>query len=55
MNKLIFLSCFIFTLVGADNIIFLENGKITGKGTHQELLSFHEGYRVMYQNQLLGG
>ena len=39
----------------ADNIIFLENGKITGKGTHQELLSFHEGYRVMYQNQLLGG
>lgn len=39
----------------ADNIIFLENGKITGKGTHQELLRFHEGYRVMYQNQLLGG
>ena len=33
------------TLKGAHRILFLDNGEITGLGTHRELLASHEGYR----------
>lgn len=42
------------TIKKADNIIFIEDGKITGMGTHNELLNVHQRYKEMYQNQLLG-
>lgn len=33
------------TIIDSDCIFFVENGRITGSGTHQELLNSHEMYR----------
>ncbi|MFF2530729.1 ABC transporter ATP-binding protein [Brevibacillus sp. NPDC058079] len=41
------------TVVEADQIIFLEKGKITGMGTHEELFQTHEMYRELASQQLL--
>ncbi|OLS35056.1 multidrug ABC transporter permease [Alkalihalophilus pseudofirmus] len=40
------------TIVHADKIIFIEKGKITGIGTHQELISTHDLYREFAEQQL---
>ena len=40
------------TVVNADQIVFLDHGKITGIGTHQELLKTHEMYREFSTQQL---
>ncbi|MEC2073348.1 ABC transporter ATP-binding protein [Alkalihalophilus marmarensis] len=40
------------TIVHADKIIFIEKGKITGIGTHQELVSSHDLYREFAEQQL---
>lgn len=40
------------TIVDADQIIFIEKGRITGSGTHQELLSEHELYQKFAEQQL---
>lgn len=40
------------TVVNADQIIFMEKGRITGKGTHEELLRDHELYREFAEQQL---
>lgn len=40
------------TVVDADRIIVLENGKIAGVGTHQELLKENEVYREIVESQL---
>jgi len=40
------------TIVDADQIIFIENGKITGMGKHEELLKKHELYRNYAEQQL---
>lgn len=40
------------TIVHADQIIFIEDGTITGKGTHQELLTQHALYRSFAEQQL---
>ncbi|WP_372508769.1 ABC transporter ATP-binding protein [Pseudalkalibacillus decolorationis] len=40
------------TVVNADQIVFLEKGKITGVGTHEELLRNHELYREFAIQQL---
>ncbi|UOQ83700.1 ABC transporter ATP-binding protein [Gracilibacillus salinarum] len=40
------------TIVHADQIVFIENGEITGKGTHQELLANHALYRSFAEQQL---
>jgi ATP-binding cassette subfamily B protein AbcA/BmrA len=40
------------TIVHADKIIFIEKGKITGIGTHQELVSTHDLYREFAEQQL---
>lgn len=40
------------TIVDADKIIFIENGQITGEGTHQELMETHDLYRKFAEQQL---
>lgn len=40
------------TVVNADQIIFMEKGRITGRGTHEELLREHELYREFAEQQL---
>jgi ATP-binding cassette subfamily B protein AbcA/BmrA len=40
------------TVVDADQIVFLEKGKVTGTGTHQQLLESHEMYREFATQQL---
>ncbi|EJS68853.1 ABC transporter ATP-binding protein [Bacillus cereus] len=39
------------TIVDADQIIVLEDGRITGFGTHDELLSKHEYYQKVIKQQ----
>ncbi|CAG9620251.1 ABC transporter ATP-binding protein [Sutcliffiella rhizosphaerae] len=40
------------TIVNADKIIFIEKGKITGVGTHQQLVESHKLYREFAEQQL---
>jgi ATP-binding cassette subfamily B protein AbcA/BmrA len=40
------------TIVDADKIIFIEKGRVTGIGTHQELTQSHELYREFAEQQL---
>lgn len=40
------------TIVDADQILFLENGSITGQGTHDELIHSHPLYHSFAQQQL---
>lgn len=40
------------TVVNADQIIFMEKGRITGTGRHEELLQNHELYRQFATQQL---
>ncbi|MNP55959.1 Multidrug resistance ABC transporter ATP-binding/permease protein BmrA [compost metagenome] len=40
------------TVVGADQIVFIEKGKVTGKGTHEQLLQYHAMYRKFATQQL---
>jgi len=40
------------TLMQADNIIVLQDGKITQSGTHEELLQTEGTYRRVYKIQL---
>ena len=49
----------ISTILHADNIIVLDEGKIAGMGTHEELLNSCETYKEIAKSQLsaseLGG
>ncbi|MGN9164800.1 ABC transporter ATP-binding protein [Tissierellaceae bacterium HCP3S3_D8] len=40
------------TIMGADSILVLDNGKIVGQGTHRELLESCKVYREIVQSQL---
>jgi len=40
------------TVIDADQLLFIENGRITGRGTHAELLNSHELYRKFAEQQL---
>ncbi|WP_430787879.1 ABC transporter ATP-binding protein [Virgibacillus flavescens] len=40
------------TIIDADKIIFIESGKVTGIGTHQNLLQTHTLYREFAEQQL---
>ena len=40
------------TIVDADQIIFIEKGRVTGMGTHHELTQSHELYRKFAEQQL---
>ncbi|UTC67174.1 MULTISPECIES: ABC transporter ATP-binding protein [unclassified Treponema] len=41
------------TVTSADKIVFLDGGKITGVGTHEELLKTHALYEKYVNNQLI--
>lgn len=41
------------TVKDVDCIFFLEEGKITGSGTHKELLENHERYARFVQEQMI--
>jgi ABC-type multidrug transport system fused ATPase/permease subunit len=38
----------LLTVTDADQIIYLDQGRITGRGTHDEMLRRHEGYARLY-------
>jgi ATP-binding cassette subfamily B protein AbcA/BmrA len=40
------------TVIDADQLLFIENGEITGRGTHAELMESHELYRQFAIQQL---
>lgn len=40
------------TIVDADKILFIDKGKITGTGTHRELVESHSLYREFAEQQL---
>ncbi|SHF72102.1 ABC transporter ATP-binding protein [Ornithinibacillus halophilus] len=40
------------TIVDADKIIFIENGRVTGSGNHQDLIKTHDLYREFAEQQL---
>ena len=40
------------TIVSANKIIFIEKGRITGEGTHQQLVKTHSLYREFAEQQL---
>jgi len=40
------------TIIDADKIIFIDKGKVTGNGTHQELTNTHKLYQQFAQQQL---
>ncbi|WP_411842400.1 ABC transporter ATP-binding protein [Salinicoccus sp. HZC-1] len=39
------------TVVNSDNIFFIDNGYLTGSGTHSELMGTHEMYRIFTEQQ----
>lgn len=39
------------TIINSDRIFFLDNGYITGEGTHQELIEHHAMYRIFTEQQ----
>ena len=39
------------TVLHADQLLFLEDGRITGRGNHQELLETHDLYREFAAGQ----
>ena len=42
-------------LQNADRIIVMEEGRINGFGTHEELMETNEIYREVYESQTKGG
>lgn len=53
-NKMVFVIAHrLSTVVDADKILVMQEGQITGCGTHQELLSCHEFYKSLVSKQFL--
>ena len=42
----------ISTIMHADQILVLDDGKIVGKGTHEELMKNNEVYRQIAESQI---
>lgn len=40
------------TIMGADQILVLDQGRLTGRGTHQELLENCPAYREIVESQM---
>lgn len=45
----------IASVMDADKIIVMENGRIDGFGTHEELMESNEIYREVYTSQVEAG
>ena len=45
----------ISSVMDADRIIVMEDGKVNGFGTHEELLEQNDIYREVYESQTSGG
>lgn len=45
----------ISTILNADQIVVLKDGRIEGKGTHEELMEGCEVYRAIAESQMKGG
>ena len=45
----------ISSISSADRIIVMDNGRINGFGTHEELLKNNQIYREVYESQTQGG
>ena len=43
------------SLMHADQILFIENGRIVERGTHDELLALGGRYRALYDLQVMSG
>ena len=43
------------SVMDADLIIMMDNGRIADSGTHEELLARNEAYRDLYETQTRGG
>lgn len=39
------------TIINSDNIIFIDNGRLTGSGKHEELIQSHDMYRTFTEQQ----
>ena len=44
----------ISSIQGADNILVLDDGKVNGLGTHEELMETNDLYRDIYETQMKG-
>lgn len=42
----------LFTIFDADNIIVIDDGKISGQGTHENLINSNRIYRELYKKEL---
>ena len=40
------------TVVGADRIMLVDDGKIVATGTHSELLKKNAIYKALYENEM---
>ena len=45
----------ISTILHADQILVMDDGKISAYGTHEELLKSSDIYREVYESQVKGG
>jgi len=50
---LIFISHRISALIHCDEILFMEEGRITDRGSHEDLLTRQESYRHSFEHQVL--
>lgn len=51
----IFIAQRISTVMEADRIFILDNGRLAGQGTHEELMAGSALYREIYDSQIKGG
>jgi ABC-type multidrug transport system fused ATPase/permease subunit len=42
------------TILGADEIVVMESGRLVGRGKHKELLETCPTYKQLYERQVMG-